>query len=167
MPRNTYFSQNGGSGSLWREKPTLLNFFLNLLLRFFWNCTWWQVQFESGLYCSLWIFKVSEYPFKQNEYMFKNMKVLLYTCIYNISLNVLRPAFFNIYNLPFLHAPNIGKVRVNFGPKTNNFSYFMSSCTNRIAVFYIFFHWWISNQETNIALPEISFFSNIFWTIYF
>ena len=28
------------------------------------------------------------------------------------------PTFFNIYNLPFSHSQNIGKVRVNVGPKT-------------------------------------------------
>ena len=71
--------------------------------------------------------------------MLKNMTVLLYIYFHNISLNVLRPTFFNIYNLPFLRSPNIGKIRVKVGPKTNYFSYFMSSCTNRIAVFNIFF----------------------------
>ena len=34
-------------------------------------------------------FKVSEYPFKQNKNTLKNIKVLLYTHFYNISLNVL------------------------------------------------------------------------------
>ena len=65
--------------------------------------------------------KVSEYPFKQNENVLKNMTVLLYTYFYNISLNALRPTFFNIYNLPFLRSPNIGKIRVKVGPKTNYF----------------------------------------------
>ena len=60
--------------------------------------------------------------------MLKNIKVLLYTCFYNISLNVLRP--------------NIGKIRVNV---ETYFPYFMSSCTNRFAVFYIFF-WLICSQ---------------------
>ena len=67
------------------------------------------------------------------------MKVLLYTCLYNVSLNVLRPTFFNIYNLPFSLSLNIGEIGFNFGPKTNCFSYFMSSSTNRIAVFYNFY----------------------------
>ena len=71
--------------------------------------------------------------------MLKNMTVLLYTYFYNISLNVLRPTFFNIYNLPFLRSPNIGKIRVKVGPKTDYFSYILSSCTNRIAVFNDFF----------------------------
>ena len=65
--------------------------------------------------------KVSEYPLKQNKNVLKNMTVLLYTYFYNISLNVLRPTFFNIYNLPFLHTLNIGKIRVKVGPKTNYF----------------------------------------------
>ena len=85
------------------------------------------------------IFKVSENLFKQNRSMLKNMTVLLYTYFFNISLNVLRPNFFNICNLTFLHCPNIGKIRVKVGPKTNYFSYFMSSCINRIAVFNNFF----------------------------
>ena len=84
-------------------------------------------------------FKVSEHPFKQNRSRLKNMTVLLYTYFFNIFLNVLRPTFFNICNLPFLHSPNIGETRVKVGPKTNYFSYFMNSCTNRIAVFSNFF----------------------------
>ena len=83
--------------------------------------------------------KVSEYPFKQNKNILKNMTVLLYLYFCNISLNVLRPTFFNIYNLPFLRSPNIGKIRVKVGPKTDYFSYILSSCTNRIAVFNDFF----------------------------
>ena len=71
--------------------------------------------------------------------MLKNMTVLLYTNFYNISLNVLRATFSNIYNLPFLHSPNIGKIRVKVGPKTDYFFYILSSCTNRIAVFNDFF----------------------------
>ena len=65
----------------------------------------------------------------------KNIKRLSYTHFYNISLNVLRQTFFNICNLPFSHFPNIRKIRVKVGPKTNYFSYIMNSCTDRIAVF--------------------------------
>ena len=94
-------------------------------------------------YCFLQVFQpqfeVSEYPFKQNRSMLKNTTMLLHTYFVNISLNVLRPTFFNICNLPFLSSPNIGKIRVKVGPKTNYFSYFMSSCTNRIEVFNNFF----------------------------
>ena len=82
---------------------------------------------------------VPEYSFKQNKNMLKNMTLLSYTYFDNISLNELRLTSFNIYNLPFLRSPNIGKIRVKVGPKTNYFSYFMSSCTNRIAVFNNFF----------------------------
>ena len=81
------------------------------------------------------VFKVSEYPFKQNKNMVKNKTVLLYTYFYNIFLNILIPTFGNIYNLSFLHSPNIGKFGVKVGPKTSYFSSFMSSRTNRIAVF--------------------------------
>ena len=84
-------------------------------------------------------FKVSEYPFKQNKNMLKNMTMLLYANFYNIFLNVLRPTFFNIQNLPFLRSPNIGKIRVKVGRKTEYFSYILSSCTNRITVFNNYF----------------------------
>ena len=74
-------------------------------------------------------------PFKQNKKMLKTRTVLSYTYFYNISLNVLRSNFFNIYNLSFLRSPNIGKIRVKVGPKTNYYSYILSSCTKGIAVF--------------------------------
>ena len=51
----------------------------------------------------------------------KNMKGPLYTYFYNISLKVLRPTFFNVYDLHFLSSPNIGKIRVKVRPKTNYF----------------------------------------------
>ena len=59
--------------------------------------------------------KVSEYPFKENKSMFKNMKVRPYIYFKNISLNVLRLNLFDIYNLPFSHTPNIRKIRVKVG----------------------------------------------------
>ena len=87
-----------------------------------------------------YILKVSEYPFKQNKNTLKNLKVPLYTHFCNIFLNVLRPTFFNICNLPFSQfPPNIRKIRVKVGPQTNYFSYFMSPCTGRIVVFNNFF----------------------------
>ena len=113
------------------------------------------------------LLKVSEYPFKQNKNILKDMTVLLKTYFYNISWNVLRPTFFSIYNLPFLRSPSIGKIRVKVGPKTNYFSYILNSCTNRIAVSVIFFHWYVANQGTNKTVPAIFFFPNIFWIIYF
>ena len=122
-------------------------------------------------YCFLQVFQpqfeVSEYPFKQNRSMLKNRTMLLHTYFVNISLNVLRPTFFNICNLPFFCSPNIGKIRVNVGPKTNYFTYFMSSCPNRIAFFNIFLHWYVTNQETNKTVPAIFFILNIFWMISF
>ena len=45
------------------------------------------------------------------------MAVLLYTNFLNIPLIVLRPTFFNIYNLPFLRSPNVGKIMLKVGPK--------------------------------------------------
>ena len=84
-------------------------------------------------------FKISEYPFKQNENMLKDMTGLLYTHFHNISLNVLRLTFFNKYNLPFLRSLNIDKTGVKVGPNTDYFYYILSSCTNRIAVFNNYF----------------------------
>ena len=46
-----------------------------------------------------------------------------------------RTTFFKIYDLPFPHFPNTGKINVIFGPKNNYFFYLMSSRTNRIVVF--------------------------------
>ena len=108
------------------------------------------------------IIKVSENSFKENRNTLKNKQLLLYTHFYNISLNVLRPNFLNICNLPISHFPNIRKIRVKVGPKTNYFSYFMSSCTDRIVVFNNFFHLYLVNQETNKAVPAIFFFLNVF-----
>ena len=83
----------------------------------------------------LLLFKVSEYPFKQNKHILKTMKVLLFSYFYDISLNVIRPTFFNIYNLPFSRFLSIRKIKVKLKPKNNYFFYFMSSCTHRTAVF--------------------------------
>ena len=85
------------------------------------------------------MFNVSEYPSKENKNTLKNIQVLLYTHFYNISLSVLKPSFLNICNLPISHFSNIRKIRVKVGPKTNYFSYFMSSCTERIVVSNNFF----------------------------
>ena len=126
------------------------------------NVFWWDSEFFRAI-----MLKVSEYPFKQNKKTLKNIKVLLYTHFYNISLNVLWPALFNTCNLPFSHFPNIRKIRVKVGPKTNYFSYFMSSCTDRIVVFNNFFHLYLANEESNKTVPAIFFVSNIFWIIYF
>ena len=112
-------------------------------------------------------FKVSEYPFKKNKNTLKNMQVLLYTHFYNIPLNVSRPNFLNICNLPISHFPNIRTIRVKVGPKINHLSYLMSSCNDRIVVFNNFFHLYLANQETNKTVPAIFFFSNIFCIIYF
>ena len=81
--------------------------------------------------------RFSEYPFKQNKNMLKNMT--LYTNFHNTSLNVLTPTIFNIYNSSFLCSPNIVKIRVKVSPKTDYFSFILSSCNNRLAVFNIFF----------------------------
>ena len=59
--------------------------------------------------------KVSEYSLKQNENMSIYIKVLLLTYFYYKILNVLRLTFFNLYDLPFLRFPNIGKMKVQVG----------------------------------------------------
>ena len=111
--------------------------------------------------------KVSEYSFKQKRSMLKSIKVLLYRYFFNVSLNVLRPTFFNIRNLPFLRCPNIGKIRVKAGSKTNYFSYFMSSCTNRIAVFNNFFSLICSQQNrARDFFPFEDFLNNQLLTVF-
>ena len=87
------------------------------------------------IFCNLILKSHSEYPFKENKHTLKNIQVLLYTQFYNFCLNVLRPNFLIICNLPISHFSNIRKIRVKVGPKTNYFSYFMNFCTNRIVVF--------------------------------
>ena len=110
--------------------------------------------------------KVSEYPFKQNKNMLKNTTVLLYTYFYNISLNVLRPTFFNIYNLPFLRSSNIGKIRIKVRPKTDYFFYILSSCTK------IIFFSLICSQPRNKQhrardfLLSIYFLNNLLLTVF-
>ena len=54
----------------------------------------------------------------------KNMAVLLYTYFYNISLNVLRLTFFNIYNLPFYALQISVKLGSKLGQKLITFPIF-------------------------------------------
>ena len=128
----------------------------------------WRFQIERENFTGV---KVSEYPFKQNKKMLKNMTVLLNTYFYNITLNILRPTFFNIYNLPFLRSPNIGKTRVKVGPETNYFSYILSFCTNRIAVFNNFFSLMCSeprdkqNRARDFLLSKY-FLNNLFLAVF-
>ena len=111
--------------------------------------------------------KVSEYPFRQNKNTLKNIKVLLHTHFYN----VLRPTFFNICNLLFWRFPNIKKIKVKIGPKTNYFSYIMSSYTDRIAVFNTFFLLIFSQRrdQKNMACDFLIFkyfLNNLLLTIF-
>ena len=93
---------------------------------------------------------------------------VLYTYFYNISLNLRRPTFFNICNLPFLRSHNIGKIRVKVGIKTNYFFLIYELLHQQNLKFSIIFcHWYVANEETNKAVPMIFFFSSIFWIIYF
>ena len=97
-------------------------------------------------------------PFQIKQKYVKKHDCAIYIHIFfNIPLNVLRPTFFNICSLPFLSSPNIGKSRVKVGPKTNYFSHFMSSCTNRIAVFNNFFPL-IYSQPRGKQNPARNFF---------
>ena len=91
------------------------------------------------------------------------MTVLLHTHFYKTTLNVPGPIFFNVYNLPILRSPNIRKIKVNnVGPPTNCFSYFMSPCTNRIAVFNnnFFTNMWPTNGKTKPCPRFFSFLSS-------
>ena len=112
--------------------------------------------------------KVSEYPLKRYRSMLKKTWLCYYIHILSLSLNVLRPTFFNICNLSFLRPPNIGKIGVKIGPKTNYFSYFMSSSTNRIAFFNIFFSLICSlPRDKQNRARDFFFLVNIFWIITF
>ena len=106
--------------------------------------------------------QVSESPFKQNRSMWKNMTVLLYTCFYNMYLNVLKPFSFNKYITYLFYTLQIS---VKVGSKPNYFFYFMSTCINRIAVFNNSFSLICINQETNKTVTSIFFISN--WIIDF
>ena len=135
-----------------------------LFLHVFQNCAWISQCFYL---CQI---KVSEYPFKKKKNMLKNKTVLLYTYFYNISINILRSTFVNIYNLPFLHFPNIGKIGVKVGPETSYVSSFMSSCTKRIAVFNNFFSLICSQQRdkqncAHICLLLKYFLNNLLLTV--
>ena len=126
------------------------------------------IQLQSKLnHFSILSLKVSEYPFQQNKHMLKNKTVLLYTYFYNISLNVLRPTFVNTFNLPFLRSQNIDKIRVKVGPKTSSFPPLWAPAPTQLQFSLTFFHWYVANQRTKKTVPRISFFSNIFWIIYF
>ena len=82
------------------------------------------------------------------------MKVLLYAYFYNTSLNELGPTYFSIYNLLFSHFPEYWE---------NKGQSFMSSCTNRFAVFiYLFGLTCIANPGIIETAPTIFFFLNIF-----
>ena len=83
--------------------------------------------------------KVSENPFKQNNNILKSMKLPLYTYFY-ISLNVVRPTFFNTYNFPFSPTPNIGKIRVKDGPNTS-FSTLWAPVPTDLLFSTVYLHW--------------------------
>ena len=128
----------------------------------------WMKAFGKCIidYCR-WVFSFNKVFFEFNNNMLINMTVLLYTYFYNISLNLVRPTFFNMYNLPFLCSPNIHKIRV----KINYFFYFLSSSTNRIVVFNNFFSLICSqprdkqNHASNFLLFKY-FLNNLLSTVF-
>ena len=111
--------------------------------------------------------KVSEYPFKKNRNMLKNMTMLLYTIFFNISLNVLKPTFFDICNLPFYALHISVKLGLKLGQKLTTFPTLWAPAPTELQFSVIFFHWYIANQETNKTVPAIFFLLNIFWIISF
>ena len=107
--------------------------------------------FMIGLFSS-WdstCLKVCEYPSKQDKNTLKNIKVLLYTHFYNISLNVLRSTFFNICNLPFAHFPNIGQIRVivDQQKRARDFHFFKYFLNNLLLTVFV--------QNTLLKLVEL------------
>ena len=113
-----------------------------------------------------WI-KVSEYTFKQNKDMLKNTKVLLHTYFYNISLNVLRPTFFGIYNLPFSRSTNIKKLESTLG---HTFPTFWVTAPTEMQFSIYFFHWYVASQRTNKTARDFLLFkyflNNLFSTVF-
>ena len=69
-----------------------------------------------------------------------------------------------IYNLPFSGSSNIEKIRVNVGL---TFPILWVLAPTELQFSISFFHWFVANQGTNKIVPAISFFSNIFWIIWF
>ena len=110
-----------------------------------------NVNMDTSPYFLTWmsncssLFKVSEYPFKQNKNTLKNIKVLLYTHFYNIYLTVLRPAFFNTCNLPFSHFPNIKKLGSKLGQRLTTFPTLWAPAPTELQCSIIFFHWYLAN----------------------
>ena len=97
--------------------------------------------------------------------MLKNMKVLLYTYFYNVSLNVLRQPF-SIYIIYLFHALQIlGKLGSTLGQKLTTFPTLWAPAPTELQFSIIFFHRYVANQETNRTVHVIFFFPNIFWII--
>ena len=56
----SWCAQSGVNGAFSGTKSKLLNFFVNLFIRFFWNCTWWQAL-KSGQKWQFWIIMERSY----------------------------------------------------------------------------------------------------------
>ena len=69
---------------------------------------------------------------------------------------------FSIYIIYLFQAVQIpGKLGSSLGQKLTNFPTSYCSCTNEIAVFNFFFHWYVADEETNKMVLVIFFFSSI------
>ena len=108
--------------------------------------------------------------------MLKNMKVLWHTYFYNISLNVLRPTFFNRYNLPFSCTQTIGKIRIKVRPKANYPTLWAPAPTeSQFSIIYLYWYLcllkldsiWHDNNHTVVMIsrPTVSQCSSVitFW----
>ena len=82
--RKKYCTQNGVNRALLKPESTLLIFFLNLSIRFFWNSTWWQTL-KSRQKWLFWILKINSY-FTQNgvnrSSVGTRVPLLLCTCFF-------------------------------------------------------------------------------------
>ena len=90
------------------------------------------------------------------------MKVLLYTYFYNISLNVLRPAFFRVYNLPFSASLNIGKIRVKVGQKVATFPNLWAPVPTELQFSITFIRWYVAKQSQTKLCQRFSSFEIFF-----
>ena len=108
----------------------------------FFMTNWGKYYYKLGQLHFIINWGKSYYKFPANFPFLQNKNTLMFSLLYtlNVLLKCTKTNLFNRCNLPFSPFPNIKKIRVKVGPKTNYISYFMSSSTDRIVVFNNFFH---------------------------
>ena len=101
------------------------------------------------MWCNL--IKVSEYSFKQNRSILKNMTVLLYT-YFLISPQMYQDEPFLIYVICLFYAVQIlVKLGSKLCQKLTTFPTLWALAPTELQFSVILFYWYIANQETNKA----------------